>query len=141
MVPPTLQVGNIMIVTSTSYYLSLFIHSHLPMLAHTVTLVEVASGTTQQNLPVGIITSLLRRFRLTSPLTPLVRENRSSSPSLETTPPLSGKYHSPCLFASIGDEQHGLLSVMHWSPLFGVCPISVMRMTLLLGYITPFSKR
>ena len=44
---------------------------YLPKLAQTVWSTPVASGTTQQNLPVGIITSELRRFRLTVPSSPL----------------------------------------------------------------------
>ena len=104
------------------------------MSAHTVTSVEVASGTTQQNLPVGIITLELRRFRLTVPSSPLFLKNDVAPPGVGTTPPLSGKNHSPCLLGRVA--QHGLLSVMHWSPLFDVAlvsSISVMRITLLLG--------
>jgi hypothetical protein len=112
------------------------------MLTQALCITFRASGTTQQNSPVGIMTLALRRFRLTVPSSPLVRENVVASPCLGAIIP-SGKYHSPALLASA--EQHDILSVMHWSPLFefesvsivissvSVCPISVMRMSLLLA--------
>ena len=106
-----------------------------PMLAQTVSMASVASGTMQQYSPVGITTSVLTLFKLTVPVFPLFLKNDvallAPAPSTGTCV-LSGKYHCPALDVA----QHGILSVMHWSPVLDVLlvtPISVMGMILLLA--------
>ena len=108
---------------------------NLPISAQTACATLVASGTSQQNSPVGDMTLALRRFRLTVPSSPLVLLNDVGFPSGPGTviiPP--GKSHSPSRFG--GAWQHSNLSVMHWSPVLDVVlvsPISLMGMTLLLA--------
>ena len=103
------------------------------IVAQTLCMISLASGNSQQNSPVGYMTPVLRRFRLTDPSSLLVLWNVVAPVCIGTCVPL-GKYHCPNLFGLVA--QHGLLSVMHWSPVLDVLvvsPISVMGMTLLLA--------
>jgi hypothetical protein len=77
------------------------------------------------------MTTVLRRFRLTVPSSPLVLENDVGFSSGPGTVVSLGKSHSPALLFRL--RQHGILSVMHWSPEMDVFPISVMGMIVLLA--------
>ena len=84
---------------------------HSPISTQTVCSTSLASGTLQQNLPVGDMTSLSRRYKLISPLSLLSLPNSCKALVCITIPPL-GYNQFP---AVLGLLQQGVLFVVQTS--------------------------